>query len=135
MAEKRSVYLSDRALSLPRIGESLSGRLNQVADRYAELIRRERDSVRALFTAAEWQILCDACADWRPDPASVIPGGAALCVADAARDGVNVGALKEKLFELTPARCFVLCELIEEGRENGRCLRLMGAAESRRDPL
>jgi hypothetical protein len=117
MAEKRSVYLSDRALSLPRIGESLSGRLNQVCDRYSELIRRERDSVRALFTAAEWQTLCDACADWRPDPASVIPGGAALCIADAARDGVDVGELREKLFRLSPALCFVLCELIEEETE------------------
>jgi hypothetical protein len=120
MSEKRSVYLSDRALSLPRIGESLSGRLNQVCDRYSELIRRERDSVRALFTAAEWQTLCDACADWRPDPASVIPGGAALCIADAARDGVDVGALPGKLKALTPAQCFVLCELVEDALDDRR---------------
>jgi hypothetical protein len=95
----------------------LSGRLNQVADRYTELIRRERDSVRALFTAAEWQTLCDACADWRPDPASVVPGGAALCVADLARAGVDCGALAGKLAELSPACCFVLHELIEEEQQ------------------
>jgi hypothetical protein len=117
MSEKRSVYLSDRALALPRARDSLSGRLNQVADRYTELIRRERDAVRALFTAAEWQTLCDACADWRPGPASVVPGGAALCVADLARAGVDCRSLLGKLLVMTPAGCFVLQELIEEAQQ------------------
>jgi hypothetical protein len=118
MSEKRSVYLSDRALALPRARDSLSGRLNQVADRYTELIRRERDALRAQFTAAEWQTLLDACSHATADnPACVIPGSAALFVADHARAGADVGALPGILATLSPALCFVLQELIEEAQQ------------------
>jgi hypothetical protein len=37
MAEKRTVYLTPETLALVRPGESLSGRLNDVCQRYAAL--------------------------------------------------------------------------------------------------
>lgn len=37
MAEKRTVYLTSETLALVRPGESLSGRLNDVCQRYAAL--------------------------------------------------------------------------------------------------
>lgn len=39
MAEKRTVYLSEQALALVRPGESLSGRLNAIVERYALLLQ------------------------------------------------------------------------------------------------
>jgi hypothetical protein len=68
MADKRSVYLSAQALRLVRPLDSLSGRLNQVCDRYAELIRQHGPPIRASFTAAQWGALLDACAAWCADP-------------------------------------------------------------------
>ena len=38
MAEKRTVYLTEQTLALVRPGESLSGRLNDICERYALLV-------------------------------------------------------------------------------------------------
>lgn len=39
MGEKRTVYLSEQTLALVRPGESLSGRLNSIVERYALLLQ------------------------------------------------------------------------------------------------
>lgn len=64
MAEKRSVYLSSRALAMPRRCDSLSGRINQVCDRYSALLMERGPPLRAMFSDDEWSALLDACAAW-----------------------------------------------------------------------
>lgn len=81
MARKVSVYLSDRAIALPRLNESLSGRINTVADRYTELIAQEAALIRSAFTDDQWRVMVDAWQsidDRDTANAAAIVGGLAL---------------------------------------------------------
>lgn len=74
MAEKRSVYLSTQALSMPRRMDSLSGRINQALDRYACILARDGPRIRSLFTAEQWAHVVDAAKAWRHMRPDVLPG-------------------------------------------------------------
>ena len=45
MSKAKSVYLTERSMSALRPGDSLSGRLNQIVDRYMDVVDDERDSI------------------------------------------------------------------------------------------
>ena len=74
MAEKRSVYLSSKALAMPRRCDSLSGRINQALERYAWILARDGPRLRAMFTASQWLDIVDMSADWRELSADDLPG-------------------------------------------------------------
>lgn len=59
MGKAKSLHLTDRSMSVVRESDSLSARFNQIADRYLEMIARDRENVRGKFTAAEWSQLID----------------------------------------------------------------------------
>lgn len=74
MAEKRSVYLTDAALAMPRRLDSLSGRINQALERYAWILARDGPRIRAVFTDAQWLAIVDASRRWRELRANELPG-------------------------------------------------------------
>ena len=45
MSKAKSVYLTERSMSALRPGDSLSGRLNQIVDRYMAVVDDGRDSI------------------------------------------------------------------------------------------
>lgn len=58
MASKNtSLYLTDRTFESFRPGDSNSGRINRIVDRYLEIVELEAEHVRAAFDDDEWQVL------------------------------------------------------------------------------
>jgi hypothetical protein len=113
MAEKRSVYLSDRALTLPRRVDSLSARLNTVADRYAEALQQETERLRERFHPDTWRALALAVGPWcLQQPAAAIVG--ALHLEARARLPAELGAAAAVAVQaLRPADRLLLAELLE----------------------
>lgn len=60
MSKPKSVYLTDRSMSALRPGESLSARMNQIVDRYLQLMATYQHALRDEFDDEEWQRLCAA---------------------------------------------------------------------------
>jgi len=60
MAKPKSVYLTDRTMSALRGDEPLSGRLNQIVDRYLQMMTTYQHDLRAEFDDEQWQRVCDA---------------------------------------------------------------------------
>ncbi|QNM96404.1 hypothetical protein [Chitinimonas koreensis] len=127
MSKKASIYLGDRAETV--IGEikdsdSLSGRLNAIADRYGEIIDRARRQVLRNFSETELSAIRIACMSWatRQEPAGILIGGIAAEVEDALQGGdlsvqqwqpSDGKALLEKLNALSPAEQIALIEWLE----------------------
>ncbi len=115
MARRTTIYLTDRAESVLAGGESLSGAVNRVADRYYEIVRRARINL----SPAEIDAIRDALNGWLAEPAATIAGGPALEVEDALADGlaerhgIDGPALVDKLIKLTFAQEVALVDLIE----------------------
>lgn len=61
----KSVYLTARSMSALRESDSLSGRMNQIADRYLEMVRADGERVRERFLPLEWEALARFVADDR----------------------------------------------------------------------
>jgi len=59
MAKSKSVslYLTERTMSAMRGGEGASGRINQIVDRYLQLMKSYQHDLRAEFSDGEWQRL------------------------------------------------------------------------------
>ena len=73
MAEKRSVYLSSQALSMPRRMDSLSGRINQALERYAWIVESRSKAFEIVLTDAQDLSLCIDAKHWaRLDPCELI---------------------------------------------------------------
>lgn len=115
MPKRVSTYLSDHTLRF--IGEtpSMSGRLNQIIDRYAEIMRRDTNDLLKRFTDAELFAVRAACHSWFAEPAAAVPGGIRLEVLDAdgselAMSPAQVTALADKLASLTTAEEITLLE-------------------------
>lgn len=53
----KSLYLTDRTMSALRPSDALSGRMNQIVDRYLLLLTEYQLDMRGEFDAAEWQAL------------------------------------------------------------------------------
>lgn len=86
MSKRVSTYLTDRTLDVVA-GDGLSGRINRMADRYGEILRRTR--IEARFTADEMNALRDVCNGWLAEPAAVIDCGVALELEDSIPDGIG----------------------------------------------
>lgn len=103
-----SVYLTERAMACIRGDESLSGRINQILDRYKESLELERDAVREEFTDAEWFILLGVWEDALVDKPRAIASRAALS------RGIQDAKLREKCEDLNTGDFFVLVESLEK---------------------
>lgn len=116
MARRTTIYLTDRAEAVLAGGESLSGSINRIADRYYEIIRRSRIDL----SDAELAAVCDALNGWLAEPAATISGGPALEVEDALADGlaerhgIDGRALLAKLRRLTFAQEVALVDSVEQ---------------------
>ncbi len=105
MALQKSVYLTDRTLSAQRTGDSLSGRINMIVDRYLEIIRCDRSDVRGLFDGDEWATLRKT---YR-----VVSNDAIAAIPSLARE-LSSEKLRLDLKNLSGGDAFVLLELLEE---------------------
>lgn len=126
MAKRTSTYLTDRTLQIAGDGDSLSGALNRIVDRYGEICRRTR--VEDRFTPAELDALRSVVNGWLAEPAATIAGGLALELEDAGPEigdqfGIDRAALLGKLRALTFAEEVALVDAIE------RYWRKVGEAE------
>ena len=130
MAARTSIYLADETRAMARPGDSLSGRINQLAGRYAEIIRRDTRNTLKLFTPEEQRAILSACWSWMMEPAATIPGGIAADVEDSSPDEIGLAdeaeqdALLAKLAALTTGQQMCLAEWIEGERNKA------GAASS-----
>ena len=122
MAQKQSTYLADTTLAMIRPGDSVSGRINQLFERYAEILKRDTRDTLKLFTPEEQRAMLAACWSWRMEPAAAIPGGIAADVGDSTPDELGLGSeaeqdlLLEKLATLTAGQQMCLAEWIEGER-------------------
>jgi hypothetical protein len=55
--------------------DTVSGRINSVFDRYAEMLKRDTRATLRLFSQKELDAILIACTDWKMIPAAIIPGG------------------------------------------------------------
>lgn len=119
----KSVYLTARSMSALRESDSLSGRMNQIADRYLTMLVRDSERVRGMFAPREWAALVA----WRRarepfdlQAAELRDAFAALTIADVS--GVNIhgfmvgkksfASVRSKL-DMTEGEIMVLVELLE----------------------
>lgn len=105
----KSVYLTDRSMSALRPGEALSGRVNQVVDRYLKIIELTRRDARAFFTPEHWDVLREAYAEIRDQKA--LPALEQVHALVAALGAHEIAIAMERM----PAwQTFVFMELLEE---------------------
>ncbi len=110
MANKpKSLYLNDRAMSVLRPADTLSGRMNRVVDRYLEWLDSERAAVTALFSSDEMQTLTAA---WTPSDDRVVTA-AELRDELIARLAAHP-PLADRIEGVTFGTLLVLVELLEE---------------------
>ena len=116
MAKRTTIYLTDRAEAVLAGGDSLSGSINRLADRYYEIMRRSRIDL----TPAELDAVRDALNGWLAEPAATIAGGPALEIEDALPDGltdkwsIDGPALVAKMRALTYAQEVALVDAVEQ---------------------
>ena len=115
MATKKGIYFADTAEKL--LGDINSGRVNQVLDRYAEILRRER--IEKLFTDAQWNALRDMLNGTLSEPAELIRGSLAMSWEDSIEDGiaekwdVDPQSMQQKLAALTYVQEVAIVEAVE----------------------
>lgn len=107
----KSVHLTERAMSALRPDDSLSARMNQIVDRYLELVARDRDRVRGKFAPVEWAALVAMGDLSHGQPISAAETHAAML------EGVRDPPVLYKLLrDLTGGEAVVLIELLENER-------------------
>lgn len=115
MATKKGIYFADAAEQL--LGDISSGRVNQVLDRYAEILRRER--VEKMFSDAQWNALRDLLNGTLSEPAELIRGSLAMSWEDSIEDGiaekwdVDPQSMQQKLAALTYVQEVAIVEAVE----------------------
>lgn len=111
MANKpKSVYLTERTMSALRPDDSLSARVNQIVDRYLEMVTRDRERVRGKFTAAEWQSLGN---ELHRHSGAVLTAAQQRVILRSVEDD---RALRLVLDEMSGGDMMVLIELLENDR-------------------
>jgi hypothetical protein len=137
MPKRTSVYLRDRTLEVmgevPE-GETFSGRLNAVVDRYGEIIDLARRTAFPIFTDAELAKMREACRNWATETAaaSTTINSLPARVEDAIQIGVlrawresapeDANAFLEKVRTLHPVQQLALVEWIEAERRDAAAL-------------
>ncbi len=133
MGDKTSIYMSEELSAkiepmLKRLAaeesdkkRGLSAALTIVADRYVELMTRERRALRELFSQGEINLMLNNALSSSYEPAAVIPG-AALADTEDEDDvifeeyGVDRAVLLEKLRTLNLGQQFALVDWLEDMR-------------------
>ncbi len=111
MAKQKTIWVNERTMAALRTGDSFSARVNQVVDRYSEILFLDSENVRSLFTAKEWTTLREV---ERALAAESSNGTPAMSVQMAmARALKALPKLAEKVENLTAGDRFVLLELLE----------------------
>lgn len=68
MANKpKSVWLTARTMSALRPGDALSGRINQIVDRYLQMVDDDAQEIRAPFRSRSWALMLAEVARLRND--------------------------------------------------------------------
>jgi len=122
MTARTSIYLNPPLKEALKGAESISGRLGQICDRYAEINRRARISQR--FSEAELGAFRDCCYDTQFTPAQLIDGAVLAKFDDAVIDGIaekwgiDAPATAAKLRGLTYPDQVALAEDIEAHRRS-----------------
>lgn len=106
----KSVYLTERSMSALRPDDSLSGRMNQIVDRYLEMVQRDRERVRGKFNAAEWQRLA---AELHRHTCAPITTTQLRMILRSAR---STRALRQVIDDMAGGELVVLIELLENER-------------------
>ena len=106
--KRMSLYLSERTINLARGEQSLSKAIDQIVDRYTELVRLDRHGVREHFSAGAWAILS---AGWRLTADDVVPAvGARAALLRAAE---NQSAVADEINQMTTGQVMVLVEMLQ----------------------
>lgn len=86
MTKRTSIYLNPPLEAALQGAESISGRLGQICDRYAETNRRARIAQR--FSEAELNAFRDCCNGTWFEPAALVDGAVLANFEDSLQDGV-----------------------------------------------
>lgn len=121
MAQRQSTYLTDSTLAMVRPGDSVSGRINGIFDRYAEMLKRDTRETLKRFSKKEQQAILIACTSQNMDQAASIFGSLAVEVGDSTPEEIGLtGAEQEALIDrlglLTAGQQLCLAEWIEGER-------------------
>ena len=117
MTKRTSIYLNPPLQKALDGADSISGRLGQICDRYAEINRRARIAQR--FSEAELNAMRDCCNGTWFEPAQLIDGAVSANFEDSLIDGIaekwgiDAPATIAKLRELTYPDQVALVEDIE----------------------
>jgi hypothetical protein len=113
MANTQSIRLTQNSLNAIRVGDSFGGRVNQIIDRYLEMLSMEHDTVLALFSDAEWAAMAHAV----PVRPKALPAAQELVLLV---EGLTDFSLIERLRALEGGELFTLIEMLEVARLNRR---------------
>lgn len=110
MSRPKSLYLTPRTMSALRPADALSGRVNQIVDRYLELVAMQSARVRSHFLPSEWAAMVQAVpsATTRDLPAEQELGMLIRNLTDQRLIGL--------LNKLSAGKLFTLIELLEADR-------------------
>ena len=100
----KSVYLTPRSMSALRPGDALSGRVNEIIDRYLSMIEEEKKYVRDQFGPLSWPALVTAYGD-----------NSRLSITEC-RDALSAALHGDTIETMTSGEVVVLVELIEGDR-------------------
>lgn len=111
MSRPKSVYLTSRSLSALRSGDALSGRMNQIVDRYLQMVTMESHLVRGQFSDDEWAKMVAAV------PSAITRDLSAVAeVSVLIRNLRGDRALAARAVEFSAGNFFTLIELLEADR-------------------
>jgi len=109
MSRPKNVYLSKRAMVALRHTDSLSGRINQIIDRYLALITPCEERVRAAFSPEEW-----ACLQTAYKALGLWQAAEGIWqITDTLSDALGDTAAAKHVAELDLVESIVLVELLE----------------------
>ncbi|WP_028536354.1 hypothetical protein [Paludibacterium yongneupense] len=121
MSKKTSIYISDRAEDvISQVeGGSLSGRINNIVDRYGLVVSRARRGLMRELSPEQLALIRQAAQGWATgkEPAGMLIGTLAARVEDAARGalaGEDVQGVLAILSDLEPAEELALIEWLEQ---------------------
>lgn len=111
MSRPKSVYLTSRSMSALRSGDALSGRMNQIVDRYLQMVTMESHLVRGQFSDDEWAKMVAAV------PSAITRDLSAVAeVSVLIRNLRGDRALAARAVEFSAGNFFTLIELLEADR-------------------
>ena len=122
---KTSIYrnelMTERLAKYEKIHGGLSSAITVIADRYAELMRIERRSLRDYFSQEEMDLMLNNALSTTYEPAGIIAGAVLDDTEDEGKEvfsfyKVDKDFLLEKLRKLTPGQQFALVDWLEELR-------------------